>query len=347
MKKCHWFLLLTFVFQSLSPAAVTLNVLEWEGYISPYVADFKAYAKSKGMEVELNILKPYITNPTQIFEALRAQKADVVTPTCNYFKMADNQLIKVLMPIERRKLENYPKVIAQARLSNYDEFEGKKYSVPLLGGTYALACNTATIKTPPASWEVLWSPEAKGKFTLTGEQFEANIYMVMQVLGYPPNSFYDVESGKTDLEKVQTKLNALVANAKGFWPGMETVENMKTLDYITDYWFSVAAANKAGQNWKIAAPKEGQTQWFDTMALAKTLENQPEKLAAAYLLLDFMISAPAQKRILDDYGSIIVNGDPRDLSFLNIDLIWRPLSARTRNTYKIMWEKALQAAGKT
>jgi spermidine/putrescine transport system substrate-binding protein len=32
------------------------------------------------MDVELNIVTPYITNPEQIFKALRARSADAVTP---------------------------------------------------------------------------------------------------------------------------------------------------------------------------------------------------------------------------------------------------------------------------
>jgi spermidine/putrescine transport system substrate-binding protein len=342
----YLFFLSILLFSSLAPAAVTLNILEWEGYISPYAQEFKTYAKAKGKEVELNILKPYIANPSQIFEAVRALKADVVTPTHNYFKMADNQLLQVLMPIETAKLENYPKLLSQIRTSDYDLYEGKKYSIPLLGGTYALAYNTATIPVDPGTWEVLWSPAAKNKFSITSEQFEANIYMVLQTMGYPPNTFYDIDKVKADQEKIQAKLNALVANAKSFWPGMELNENMKSLDFITDYWFSVAAANKAGQTWKISAPKEGQTQWFDTLALGRHLTKDPAKLEAAYLLLDFMISAETQKKIMSDYGSIIVNGDPRDLSFINADLLWRPLPSRTRNTYKAMWDKAVLAAKK-
>ena len=336
---------------SVNGFAVTLNVLEWEGYISPFKEEFTTYAKSKGMDVELNIIEPYITDPELIFNKMRVQAADVTTPTHNYYKMNQDKLIQVLQPIDFSKLSNYSKVLASLRSSQYDQTKAGKYSVPLLGGSYGLAYN-ASKRAEPKSWEELWLPENKGKFAITGDQFEANIYTTMLVLGYPPESFYDIDSTKFDIPKIEAKLNTLVANADSFWGGMADVERMKELELVTTYWFAVAAANQGGQNWKLADPKEGQTVWLDTLAIGKHLSG--EKLDAAYLLMDFMISEPVQKRLLEMYGSIIVNGDtvklldPQlakdarvgDESFFSEQYLWRPLNTRTRNIYKQMWTKA-------
>ncbi|WP_434927131.1 ABC transporter substrate-binding protein [Shewanella sp. HL-SH2] len=344
-------LLIVGLLMSTNILAVTLNVLEWEGYISPFKDDFKAYAKTKGMEVELNIMDPYITDPELIFNKMRASAADVTTPTHNYYKMNQDRLLQVLQPIDFSRLTNYSKVLGSLRISQYDEFKGEKYSVPLLGGSYGLAYNAAK-RDEPKSWEVLWQPENKGKYAITGDQFEANIYTTLLVLGYPPESFYDIDAATLDKSKVQAKLDSLVQNADSFWGGMADVERMKDLELVTTYWFGVAAANQSGQNWKLATPKEGQTVWLDTLAIGKHLNG--EKLDAAYLLLDFMISEPVQKRILEMYGSIIVNGetakllDPQlvkdarvgDETFFSEQYLWRPLSSRTRNTYKQMWNKA-------
>lgn len=345
-------LFLTGILMSTNTLAVTLNILEWEGYISPFKEDFEVYAKSKGMEVELNIMDPYITDPELIFNKLRARAADVTTPTHNYYKMNKNRLLLVLQPIDFSRLSHYPKVLNSLRNSQYDEFKGKKYSVPLLGGSYGLAYNAAK-RDEPKSWEELWQPENKAKFAITGDQFEANIYTTLLVLGYPPESFYDIDAIEFDKPKVQAKLTSLVQNADSFWNGMADVERMKDLELATTYWFGVAAANKSGQNWKLANPKEGQTVWLDTLAIGRHVKG--EKLDAAYLLIDFMISEPVQKRILEMYGSIIVNGatakllDPQlvkdarvgDETFFSEQYLWRPLSSRTRNTYKQMWNKAM------
>ena len=248
---------------------------------------------------------------------------------------------------------HFPKVLSSLRSAVYDQFNGEKYSVPQLGGSYGLAYNQDKV-SPPDSWEVLWDPANKGKYSVTDDQFEANLYITMLVLGYPPETFYDVDSGPFDEEEVQAKLNQLVANAHSFWGGMPEPQSMKTLSYATDYWFGVAAANSSGQNWALANPEEGQTVWLDTLAIGKHVEG--DKLRASYLLLDFLISETIQKRILEMYGSIIVNGETAKLldaqvaengrvgdeTFFVKEMFWQPMNSRTRNIYKDMWKKARQ-----
>lgn len=342
---------------SVPAHAITLNVLEWEGYISPFSDAFTLYAKKRGLDVKLNIIKPYISDPEYIFLELRANRADVVTPTHNYFKMSKGKLFNVLQPVNFERLENYPKLLKTLRKAKYDQRKSKKYSVPLLGGSYGLAYNASTI-SPPDSWGALWDPKFKGRYAVTNDQFEANLYISMLALGYPPQAFYDVSDKAFDRVAVQEKLNKLVANAGSFWAGMADASAMKNLDLVTTYWFGVADANKKGQNWKLSKPKEGQTVWLDTMSVAVNVSG--EKLKAAYLLIDFMISEPIQKRILEMYGSIIVNGETAkildakiaqdgrvgDESFFDDRYFWKPLSARTRNRYKTMWQEAREKANK-
>lgn len=341
--------------------AVTLNVLEWEGYIGPYAAGFEQYAAEKGVNVKLNILTPYISNPEQIFEAVRKKTADVVTPTHNYYKMSNDKLMQVLAPIDVAKLENYANVLGSLRAASYDQMDGKKHSVPLLGGSYGLAYNVDKT-AEPTSWEALWDAANKGSYTITSDQFEANVYLCMLLAGVAPTSFYDIDSFDfaAAKPKIQERLNTLVANTHSFWPGMAQPAVMKDLKFTTTYWFGVAAANAEGQHWELSNPSEGQTVWLDTMAISGHVAGDPEKLAAAYLLLDYMISPEVQKKIHEDYGSIIVNAKAAELmtpeavaagrigdeTFFKEEFFWRPLSARTRNTYKTMWDEAVAKAGK-
>lgn len=336
---------------TLQANAITLNILEWEGYVSPFKDEFSLYAKSKGMDVQLNIVKPFITGPELIFKELRTKNVDVTTPTNNYYKMNQEKLLQVLQPIDFSKLSNYSQVLKSLRNASYDQDHSGKYSVPLLGGSYGLAYNANTTSAPD-SWNALWDPKYKGKYAITSDQFEANIYITMLALGYSPESVYDISKGEFNESEVQQKLNQLVANAGSFWQGLADAKAMENLELVTTYWFGVADANKAGQNWKLAAPKEGQTLWLDTLAIGRHVTG--EKLAAAYLLIDFMISAEIQKRIIEMYGSIIVNtetaklldaktikdGRVGDESFFIEEYFWKPLSSRTRNMYKIMWNKA-------
>ncbi len=338
---------------------ITLNVLEWEGYISPFAEEFSKYAKQKGVDAKLNILKPYITNIEHIFEAVRFTEADIVTPTHNYYKMGNGRLMRALVPIDTSRLSNYQSITNSLKKASYDKSDGKTYSVPLLGGSYGLGYNSEKVKEP-TSWDVLWSSLNKGKISITNDQFEANLYLAMLMSGYPAEGFYDIDSVKFDEVKVQKRLDALVANCGSFWGGVPDKNEMKSLNYVTDYWFGIAFANQDGQKWKLASPKEGQTVWLDTMALSWHLKRSPEKLEAAYLLLDFMISPEIQKKIFEMYGSIAVNTQALKLldeesakaskigdeSFFKEEWFWKPLTDRTRETYKRMWDNALEKIGK-
>ncbi|ODN41753.1 ABC transporter substrate-binding protein [Piscirickettsia litoralis] len=334
-------------------SATELKVLEWEGYISPFIEGFEKYAKSKNLDVKVSIVKPFITNPEQIYNAMRTGKADVVTPTHNYYKMSKNKLMFVLQPIDTSKLSHYKDLASSLQTASYDQYKGQKYSVPLLGGSYGLAYNEDKVKQAPASWEVLWDSQYKDQYSITNDQFEANLYTVLITMGYPAQSVYDIDKikgFKKDKKKIQEKLNQLVFNAKFFWGGVLPADKMPELTFGTTYWFGVAEANSKGQHWKLASPKEGQTVWLDTMALSKQLAKDPKKLAAAYLLLDYMISPEVQEKVHAMYGSVIVNGKTKnsvigDQSFFKEEYFWKPLTSRTRNTYKIMWEKAMRVRG--
>lgn len=351
-KKCsHLIIFLSTVLFMARVEAVILNVLEWEGYTSTFADNFTKYAKSKGKDVTINIVQPFISGPELIFKELRAKNADVTTPTHNYYKMNNGKLFQVLQPIDYSRLDNYPKVLASLRAAKYDQNKNGKYSVPLLGGSYGLAYNVDKTSSPK-TWNALWDPKYKGKYAVTDDQFEANIYITLLVLGYPPATFYDIKKANIDQDKVQKKLNQLVANAHSFWGGLADAEKMKKLELVTTYWFGVAEANQKGQQWKLSAPKEGQTVWLDTLAIGKHVKGK--KLDAAYLLLDFMISEATQKRIIETWGSFIVNVETKalldaktiadgrvgDESFFVEDFFWKPLNSRTRNLYKKMWKKA-------
>jgi len=339
--------------------AVELRVLEWEGYISTFQSDFEAYAKSKGKDITLVFPKNadgstfYIASADDIFSTLREKGADVVTPTENYYKGENGKLMKLLHGLDLSKLENWKSVYPKLKAATYaTDKAGKAYGVPLLGGSYALAYN-ADRTDAPASWQALMAPTAKGKFLITSDQFEANVYQMALLAGVSPADVYDYDKYTPEQRKAtQENLDKLVANAGGFWGGMPYPKDMAEMSYVTDYWFGVAAANKEGQHWKFASPEEKVTVWLDTMAIAKNLEKDPAKLEAAYTLVDFMLSPEIQARIHQEFGSVAITQDAKPLlsaeqqaelpgeDFFDERYFWQPLNPRTRNAFRAMWDKA-------
>lgn len=352
MKKILSLSLLTALFATTAQA-VTLTVYEWEGYISTFKEDFEKYAKTQGKDITVEFLKDdsgdvkYISNADDIFEALRSKNVDIVTPTHNYYKGENGRLFRLLKPLNTSKLSHYPNVLSSLREAGFAKQDGKSYALPLLGGAYGLAYNADKVDAPN-SWNAL--KDNTKKTSITNGQIEANVYVAALLAGAKPADVYRID--KINVAETTNNLKEIVQNTAVFWDGMADPNEMTNLDYVTSYGFGVAAANKAGQNWKYAKLKEGQTVWLDNISIAATVEGS-EKEEAAYMLLDYMVSPDTQKRILEEFGSVIVNQDVKkmvsdevaqqysvgDSSFFKEEYFWQPLDKRTVNGYKNMWQK--------
>jgi len=348
---------------SVQAAPVTLRVFEWEGYIAPFAADFEAYAKAQGVDVTLNFVKDekgnekFITDADDIYQVVREDGCDVVTPTNNYFKDSGGRLLKVLAPIDIKQIPHFGDLVSNLRTATYADEDDKKYAVPLLGGGYSLAYNADRVKEAPKSWSILLDPTAHGHTSITNSQYEANIYVAAILTGTNPADIYSWDNINKD--KIAEVLGRMTENVKAYWDSNPDINLMATdLDYITDYGFGVAFANQKGQHWRFASPVEPTTVWQDNISLTPTALDSPEKTRAAYLLLNFMISPEIQARIGQMYGVVVPNPkalekvavDQRDQvrvatdAFFKPDLIWQPLDKRTRGGFKTLWDTAVDKA---
>ncbi len=340
---------------SVSAKTTKLMICEWEGYIMPWEKEFKAYAKERGMDVDLEVYSEYLSSPEQIYNLAKGQKCDIITPTHNYFAQKKNQLIRSLLPIDFSKIPNYANVFPSLKKLKYKEYKGKNYAIPLLGGSYGLAYNADKVKKP-TSFDVLFDPANKCKTTLTKDQFAANLYMSVIKAGYDAGSVYNVEKmikgSHLKDQKIEKNLNMLYDNVCAqdrFWVG-EADFSKPGLLYGTTYWFGVATAKSKGLNWKIAYDVQT-TVWLDTISFVPTLKKSPDKLKAAYILADFMISVPVQEKIHKSYGSVVVNRKARqelnDLSNFYVEKwLWKPLTSRTQGVYRSIHKKALNSLPK-
>jgi spermidine/putrescine transport system substrate-binding protein len=340
-------------------APVELRVFEWEGYISPFADDFAAYAKSKGVEARLAFLKDQagkpvlVTSADDIFDKVRNDLCDVVTPTNNYYKDSGSKLLQILAPIDMAQVPNFEQIVDNLKKADYAVEGGKRYAVPLLGGGYSLAYNADRVKTPPASWTALFDPAFKGRVSVTNTQYEANVYVAALLNGIAPEKVYSWDA--IDQAKVGATLKTLTANVGVYWDSNPDIDKMaKDLDLITDYGFGVAFANAKGQNWKFAQTSEPTTVWVDNISLTPAAVASPEKSKAAHLLLDFMLSPAVQGRIADLYGVVVPNPKAKDMvpedrraavrvgtnDFYRTELMWQPLDRRTRNGFKNLWKDA-------
>ncbi len=304
------------------------------------------------MNVDLRLYHNYLSSPEQVFNLSRGKLCDVITPTHNYFAQRNNQLFRSLLAIDFSRVPNYVNVASAVKKLKYKEYMGGNYAIPLLGGSYGLAYNADKVQEP-TSFDVLFDPINKCKITITKEQIATNLYIAILKSGYNKEHIYDMDKiitsrGLKD-PKIQKNLNLLYSNVcskERFWIGEADFSKPELL-YGTTYWFGVAAANKQGMNWKIARNVRS-TVWLDTISFVSTLKDSPNKLKAAYILADFMLSTAIQEKIHKKYGVVVVNQkvsqEIEDLSlFFSNAWLWKPLTTRTQGVYHIMHNKALNA----
>ena len=138
-----------------------------------------------------------------------------------------------------------------------------------LAGPYGLAYNADKVKTAPDSWEILWSDEARNTYSVNAETAFVNVYISAWVeQPVDPTIVYDID--RVNTVTLQQRLDRLADGAKHFWSGFgNTPEQLETLHYTATWGFGISAANKAGQHWKLANPKEGVSIWVDGISLTK------------------------------------------------------------------------------
>ncbi len=324
---------------------------------------FEAYAKERGMDVILKEKAVY-TDLVSFFDGLRTNAPDV-TIVYNAILQADDQkLVKLLLSVEEGRLENFenidPDVLEIARAM--DVIEGKRYGVPLQTGMQTILYNADRVTSPPSSWNVLWASENQGLVSVFGKSEPEWVPgIALLVLGYPPESAYNMDiEPNIDWGRVKGKLLELAHNCGDFYPNfMPDPESIRNMDYVFAKDFTVRSINQSGQNWKIGRPREAVEGWVDDLYLGRHLKDQPEKLQAAYLLIDYILTDTIQKQIYNNSGFAPATSSAKEQLreeehddvrleprfYQSVELI-QPFNTRTMNYYRWIWTKAVQKAGK-
>ncbi|MCE2573494.1 ABC transporter substrate-binding protein [Motilimonas eburnea] len=345
-------------------APIQLNFLEW-GYLPVGFEDrFQAYARTKGMDVNVTSIQPYITDFDSIYSALRTKKADVVMPANFFLKAHHSPLIKLLLPIDKTRLSNFQQLRPIFQQTQYDKEGEHNYAVPHTYALFSLAYDQNQFSAPPTSWSGLSKPENTQQFKIYCDQFEPVLISSMLALGESPALFANGQIIKDPSlqQRVQNTLTMRLKTAQGFWSNQENnCADLRQQSLATTWGLELVKCNQENnQRWKIAVAEEGPIYSLDTLAIAQHLANQPDKLEAAYLLIDFLISQDQQALVLQGVPSIQgVNRLLRreftadelavlpDKALPEFDerLLIPPLPANIKNRYKRMMNQALDDSG--
>ena len=133
------------------------------------------------------------------------------------------------------------------------------------------------------------------------------MYMAAQVLGFgkpDPTAIYNLSDEQ--LEQVKQKLIALKPNIRKLWTtGGELTNLFQNHEVIAAMGWPLVTnqLRKSGIPIEEEIPSEGTTGWIDHLMITSSSDNKE----LAYQLLNYLISAQAQKQLSDVTGYIPAN----------------------------------------
>lgn len=333
-----------------------LRILCWEGYApSEYTRKFEKMMRKK-YDLDVTVQVTDVSDPQEFFTMIRAEKVDLISPAQNIprsdrWKFIEGHLV---LPVDLENIPNYRYVLPSLQRAEYITVDEEVYGVPIVYGLYGLAYNTAFFKDPPDSWNILWDPHFKKKYTISSDYHEANIYSTALALGISKEDVFNYETLKNNKD-LENRLLSLARNAAAFWVGVDRVEDLKGLALATAWGFSFSKLREQGEIWKFAEPVEGTTGWVDNWLIGYSLKDKPEMKRIAEEWINYSIGEEMQVNYVRTIGQFPVNLSikkhltPAEVETYHLDdpdyfkdglILWKTLPVRHQNGFKSLWEKA-------
>ena len=294
---------------------LTLRIRAYVGYADPCVEQFKHLVKEK-FGVDLTIDLTVAETPQDLYEAAKNKRADLISPSNNLFKSKVWPFLNenLVLPLPIDQIPNYQYVLPIFQYSQFVTENDQVYGTPLAAGPYGLAYNEDLVEEEPTSWNVLWDERYQGKYSISADYPECNIYVTALALGANYDLLYDPATllNSIPLHQLRSKLNALAKNAFSFWKGTANVEEMDELALITTWGYEVQQANQKGLHWKLANPKEGVIAWLDHWAITSAVEKDSLKYKVCLEWLNFSLSPDVQGKVVSEWGNTPVVGNLMD-----------------------------------
>lgn len=345
-----------------------LKVISW-GLLKEWgITDgFEQYAQKRGMNIKLTYVEPFLVTIPDCFNLLRSKKGDIAIPVNVYYKSKSSQLFSLLMPIDYDRISNFKNVwpvLQQGEFVDYREKDGKGYGVPLRADIQTLYYNVDRVKTPPVSWKVLFDEKYKQRLGLFGTQHEANVGITLLALGYSTNTFYDATFEKIDWDELRKALVKVISNAHSWYDISPKNCNPALINKYYDLFYAmgntVFEIERQGYGkWQAAEVAEGGQIWVDEICFSRELRRNPQKLKAAYLFAEFILSDAVQTMMYTKTGYAPVTrtvaiqlskkfGDKPYFkeSFYKKAFLMQPMGSRSFNLYNREWFKAVKAVGR-
>ena len=185
---------------------------------------------------------------------------------------------KLLNPLDASKIKGLSNLDPKFLNQPFDP--NNHYSVPYFWGTLGIVYNDKLVKTPPAHWQDLWSPDYKNNLML--------IDGAREIIGLALNEQGDSVNSKDmgQLNKAYNHLKSLTPNVKAIVAD-EIKQYMINNEAAAAVTFSGEASEMVSENKHLhyVVPNEGSNLWFDNIVIPKTAKNYD----AAYAFINYML----------------------------------------------------------
>lgn len=298
-------------------AKEVLRILTWEGYVTVEdVSKVNSLLTTQGYDTEIKVISPYAEGPQQMYELMRSGKVDISFLTLFFIKLQGEKSTKIVQPIDTTspRLSNYKFLLPALTRIPMGMQGDKVLYIPFAGGSYGFYVNRKTVPAAdvPHSWNDLFAPRWRGKYSLNKAQVWYNIAITSLALGKEPYYLNDLaESGRrseligetSEGSQLFNKLTALYSGAGDFWEAAPAFP--QNLEIVSSWGIEINEANRKGGDWRIIEFKEGQLVWMDTINFARSLTGK--RLEAAEIVANYFIGQEVQSRVASELSLVSVS----------------------------------------
>ncbi|MBD2102216.1 ABC transporter substrate-binding protein [Leptolyngbya sp. FACHB-261] len=276
--------------QGVQAKDCTLTAIVWEGYTD------SSFEKPFEQETGCAVKATYAGSSDEMFAKVRAgggRTYDLVSASGDITERLYRA--GLVMPLDTSKLKNYSSVFAPFQNAKWNTFDGKPYGVSFAWGPNVLVYNTKEVAEAPTSWNVLFDPKYAGKITIPDNPMTIADVALWLGMSDP----YDLSD--EDLAKVKDKLLELRPSIRKFWSTAGELANLFESGEVVmaHAWpLTYTQLSEAGFPIGSASPKGKLTGWTDSWMVSKNSRNAD----AAYQWIDYILSGPGQKGIMDVTG---------------------------------------------
>ena len=281
-----------------------LNVYTWANYVSDELKT--GFENEFGVRVNVSVFSSNEDLHTRLQSGVTGY--DIVMPS--------DYTVEILIKEGLLEALNWANIPNEKNIS--PQFKGKyfdpenRYSVPYTWGTAGIGYDSAKVESPPESWAALWDEQYRGKISMLNDQRET-LGATLKLLGYSVNTKDSAELDAAKKRLMEQK--SLVQQYKN-----EADEILSAGDVVIAHCWSGDAfrAAETRPTIKYIIPKEGSTQFIDTICIPKSAKNRD----LAEKFINYLLRPEVNAKITEytKYGTCVteaknhVNASLRDES---------------------------------